>query len=524
MIAGLPYILCSGFADGYAAASASGPSFHINAGGPAYKVKKGKQWSADQPYSPGGWGYIGGTSATTTKPIANTSEARVYQSERKGNFSYKFDVPNGGYDITLMFAETYWEKPGQRKFDVSIQRKKLLDRYDICATGGHLKAVTRTFRNVQVRDGQLAIDFTSRKDEAKLSAISVIPVPPPPPTTPGPIVPPEGAPYPVSPVILDVSFDWSTHLRLAPGSDNWGVTWADDDNQYTSWGDGGGFGGTQKKGRVSFGVARIEGSADDYQGYNIFGGYAAENEATFQGKSRGMIAIDGILYMWRTPGSEEIGYTESRLYWSDDYGASWTAAKWAFTMPDGLIMPTFLQFGKNYQGARDHYVYTYSNRLKRSDQLAVQKPGEIMLLRVPKTRIMDQDSYEFFAGLDSRGDALWTSHLAAAEPVFKDARGVGWNSSASFNQGLGRYMLMTEHDVTSQGNLGLFDAPEPWGPWTTVLYERFGAGEIETSAFYWNFSNKWLSADGKDFTLIFTGRNSNDSWNTVRGRFFVADE
>jgi hypothetical protein len=39
------------------------------------------------------------------------------------------------------------------------------------------------------------------------------------------------------------------------------------------------------------------------------------------------------------------------------------------------------------------------------------------------------------------------------------------------------------------------------------------------STFYWNFSNKWLSPDGKDFVMIFTGTGSNDSWNTIRGRF-----
>ena len=46
------------------------------------------------------------------------------------------------------------------------------------------------------------------------------------------------APYPQSPVIRQVKFEWSTHLRLATGSDNWPVTWEADDNQYVAWGDG----------------------------------------------------------------------------------------------------------------------------------------------------------------------------------------------------------------------------------------------------------------------------------------------
>ncbi len=45
-------------------------------------------------------------------------------------------------------------------------------------------------------------------------------------------------PYPPRPIIRQITFNWSSHLRLASGSDNWPVTWADDDNQYTVWGDG----------------------------------------------------------------------------------------------------------------------------------------------------------------------------------------------------------------------------------------------------------------------------------------------
>ena len=83
---------------------------------------------------------------------------------------------------------------------------------------------------------------------------------------------------------------------------------------------------------------------------------------------------------------------------------------------------------------------------------------------------------------------------------------------------------MTEHSKSSQGNLGMFDAPAPWGPWTVVRYMRaFGAPNIQASTFFWNFSNKWLSADGRQFILVFTGVGSNDSWNTVRGSFDVSE-
>ena len=57
-----------------------------------------------------------------------------------------------------------------------------------------------------------------------------------------------------------MTFDAASHRRAAEGSDNWPVTWSDDDHQYAVWGDGGGFNGTESDGRASFGVARIEGA------------------------------------------------------------------------------------------------------------------------------------------------------------------------------------------------------------------------------------------------------------------------
>jgi len=331
------------------------------------------------------------------------------------------------------------------------------------------------------------------------------------------------SPYPPSDVITGISFDWSSHDRRAPGSDNWPITWADNDHQYTSWGDGGGFGGTNSDGRVSLGVARVEGDAGDYVGTNVWGGLDPENPAEFEGKSYGILCADGVLYMWVSPGSDTNNYSEARVYRSTDHGAHWTGADWAFTQGDGLILPTFLQFGRDYEGSIDDYVYVYANHLKRSDALAVQIPGEVALMRVPRSSIMERSGYEFFTGLDGSGLPLWDPDMSARTPVFENPEGVGWNTSVIYNPGLGRYLLITEHSETVAGRMGIFDAPEPWGPWTTVLYEdAFGSGAVESTAFFYNFSPKWWSRGGLDFVLVFTGTGENDSWNTVEGSFEVA--
>ncbi len=70
------------------------------------------------------------------------------------------------------------------------------------------------------------------------------------------------------------------------------------------------------------------------------------------------------------------------------------------------------------------------------------------------------------------------------------------------------------------------EAPKPWGPWKTILFAdpwSIGLNQVDQKkkTVYWNFSSKWLSADGTHFSLVFTGRKENDSWNVLRGVFIL---
>ncbi len=152
------------------------------------------------------------------------------------------------------------------------------------------------------------------------------------------------APRPPSPVIKGVKFDFATRARRAPGSDNWAITWADDGHQYAVWGDGGGFGGSNSRGRVSLGVARVEGPAGKHKGVNVYGGVGGRKPG-FGGKSYGIVCVKGVLYMWVGPGSGVASFKEARLHKSTDHGASWTRADWAFTQADGMVMPAICNFG-----------------------------------------------------------------------------------------------------------------------------------------------------------------------------------
>ncbi len=153
----------------------------VNAGGQGYVDKGGRTWLADRPYSFGRWGYITFTYTDvlyTSEKIAGTLDSALHQSQRFGqSFTYRFDVPNGKYQITLHFAETLMVMGGMEFFDVRIQGKPVLTSYNIFnEAGGRNKAVKRTF-TCNVTRKQLSIDFKGltepQQEAAKISAIEI---------------------------------------------------------------------------------------------------------------------------------------------------------------------------------------------------------------------------------------------------------------------------------------------------------------------------------------------------------------
>ncbi len=151
----------------------------VNCGGPEYTDTQGQTWAADKRYTTGSWGYIGGTAYGVSATISGTDDDALYQRERYWSTSaqpgYRFAVPNGQYEVTLKFAETYFSAAGKRKFHVKIEGVRVLANFDIySAAGAKNTAVDRVF-TVNVTDGLLAIDFIklSGYDNPKINAIRV---------------------------------------------------------------------------------------------------------------------------------------------------------------------------------------------------------------------------------------------------------------------------------------------------------------------------------------------------------------
>ncbi len=320
------------------------------------------------------------------------------------------------------------------------------------------------------------------------------------------------APYPRSPVIR--SIQWappSTIVRKASGSDNWPLTWGDDDALYTAYGDGWGFEPRVEE-KLSMGFAKISGGPTDFLGVNI---RSSTGETRGQGaagkKASGMLMADGTLYLWARNADN------SQLAWSTDRARTWTWSDWRWQTSFGC--PTFVNIGRNYTGARDRYVYTIS-----PDSDSAYEPADrLVLARVPQDRIRDRGAYEFFQASNATGEPAWTEALEQRGAVF-EYTGHCYRCGLTFDAGLNRYLLCmvlphSDHPQGPrfQGGFGIYDAPEPWGPWTTVFYtEDWDVGPGETCSVPAN----WMSADGRTVYLVSSG---NDCF-SVREATLVVEE
>ncbi len=149
--------------------------FRINCGGERLLASDTTVWLQDQPYVPGGAGFVGGVADSTTDAIAHTELDALYQTVRRGLSAYHLDVPNGRYRVRMHFAEIQFEAPHQRLFDVAIEHQPFLQNYDIFALVGHDFAhIEETLTLVE--DGQLNIHFTPRRQEPVLAALEVQPI------------------------------------------------------------------------------------------------------------------------------------------------------------------------------------------------------------------------------------------------------------------------------------------------------------------------------------------------------------
>jgi beta-galactosidase len=155
-------------------------------------------WQPAQPYRPGSWGYTGGQPYKmpnnnrlpygSDKNIANTTWDPVYQTQQVGIKGFRFDLPDGRYELVLHFAElegaisksliynlsgqTDKEQTIRRRFNVFVNDSLLLENLNLPEMGAARPFVKKC--NVSVTGGGgIVIRFQSIEGEPVLNAIQL---------------------------------------------------------------------------------------------------------------------------------------------------------------------------------------------------------------------------------------------------------------------------------------------------------------------------------------------------------------
>lgn len=252
-------------------------------------------------------------------------------------------------------------------------------------------------------------------------------------------------------------------------------------------------------------------------------------------KPAGLLSVGGVLYF----AVENMNYGDKPAFnrqhninaWiatSKDFGKTWNREATPQDFFTGrLASPHFLQFGKDYEGARDEFVYACFPAA--DDGNSYWENGDYILLgRVPKERILQRDAWEFFTGTKSGGQGPWSRDESKGRPVFRYSSMTGENH-VSYNKGLKRYLMGNYGFIDSQGKpypyhqkgrdhfgpsqLTLYEAPEPWGPWT-LFYRDDHWGTYED--YQPNLPTKWMSEDGKTIWMVSAGTHDDYNFTVQR--------
>jgi hypothetical protein len=239
----------------------------------------------------------------------------------------------------------------------------------------------------------------------------------------------KGSPYPNSSVISNIIWDHRENIiRKGFGSDNWPLTWADDNNIYAAFGDGYGF-EPRLQSKVSFGLAKISGNSPNISASNIQLANQIYGNGKLGKKASGLLMVDGTLFVWMRNANEK--GEGSQLAWSSDHGKTLQWCKWIF---DQLGYCTFVNYSKDYIGARDKYIYSVSH----NSPSAYRRADSFVLMRVPIDKVLTRSAYEFFKELDEKNNPVWTTNIDERGAVFED-KGRCYRSGISYNPGLKRY-------------------------------------------------------------------------------------
>jgi len=354
---------------------------------------------------------------------------------------------------------------------------------------------------------------------------------------------------------VSVRFDKSTLRRVGGKGDNWCQTWAADGNVITAMDDGEWHTSQYK---YHSRLYRISGNANNFSYRQIqnYPNFHTDGDGWF---AYGITSVNGVLYStvsktqngaWsegpfrgmKLLRSYDNGNNWNRVdrYNNDRYLGQWDQARELINQDEMFFLEesgrngkgktaypfayvSFVQNGQDNRASRDGYVYIYSPEVANSNQL--------LLARAPANQLGQRSAWQYFSGWNG-SNATWTSNIENRRANMylpeRNSRGeyFGWYSwlpSVVWNAGLGKYVMVnggtyaghgmsnSTNDYynkwmhTKSGSLGLWYSDTPYGPWKQFYYtDHWTADNSKNLTYQPKLSPKWISADGRRMTLIWS--------------------
>jgi len=123
------------------------------------------------------YGHTGGNEFQHSDSIqfSNTNDDEVFRSELRDALFYNIRLPEGQYDITLMFAETQYNSPSSRIFDIFAEGQLVVNDLNIYGEAGfqQYSAVEKMISQFTVNDGVLNLYFESVVGTPVISGIKI---------------------------------------------------------------------------------------------------------------------------------------------------------------------------------------------------------------------------------------------------------------------------------------------------------------------------------------------------------------
>lgn len=174
--------------DHFTSENTDGVELAVNAGSNCDYISSasGMTWVADREYASGSWGRIGGKRKKVTSEIHGTDDIPLFQPMAEGLEGYRFDVPDGEYEIELGFADPSGNSEGIAymlgkdkqsvdncsSFSIKMNDALLEENFTPAAAHGNKFALRKKYI-ASAKSGSLILSFIPVKGNTNLNSIKI---------------------------------------------------------------------------------------------------------------------------------------------------------------------------------------------------------------------------------------------------------------------------------------------------------------------------------------------------------------